>query len=57
LLCFPARPEASAPPVMPSADPLYPLVFEDEDPFIPSKGWAEMMSGETLEERSIAFHH
>jgi len=25
------------------ADPLYPLIIEDEDPFIPSKGWAEMI--------------
>ncbi|MCD6516074.1 MAG: transposase [Candidatus Aminicenantes bacterium] len=25
------------------SDPLCPLVFEDEDPFIPSKGWAEMI--------------
>ena len=43
LLCSPARPEASVPPVMPSADPLCPLIIEDEDPFIPSKGWAEMI--------------
>jgi len=42
-LCFPVRPGASAPPVMPGADSLCPLVFEDEDPFIPSKGWAEMI--------------
>ena len=25
------------------ADPLRPLIIEDEDPFIPSKGWAEMI--------------
>ncbi|MFO7980195.1 MAG: transposase [Candidatus Aminicenantes bacterium] len=25
------------------ADPLCPLIIEDEDPFIPSKGWAEMI--------------
>ncbi|MFO7980030.1 MAG: hypothetical protein R6V00_04245, partial [Candidatus Aminicenantes bacterium] len=25
------------------AAPLAPLVIEDEDPFIPSKGWAEMI--------------
>jgi hypothetical protein len=24
-------------------DPLYPLIIGDEDPFIPSKGWAEMI--------------
>jgi len=25
------------------ADPLCPLIIEDEDTFIPSKGWAEMI--------------
>jgi len=25
------------------SDPLCPLIIEDEDPFIPSKGWAEMI--------------
>ena len=25
------------------SDPLSPLIIEDEDPFIPSKGWAEMI--------------
>ncbi|MFW6129392.1 MAG: hypothetical protein ACOC6P_04020 [Candidatus Aminicenantaceae bacterium] len=25
------------------ADPLCPLIIKDEDPFIPSKGWAEMI--------------
>ncbi|MBS3819924.1 hypothetical protein KGY73_10540 [bacterium] len=25
------------------AEPLCPLIIEDEDPFIPSKGWAEMI--------------
>jgi hypothetical protein len=26
-----------------NANPLCPLIIEDEDPFIPSKGWAEMI--------------
>jgi hypothetical protein len=25
------------------ADPLCPLIIKDEDPYIPSKGWAEMI--------------
>ena len=25
------------------ADPFYPLVIEDDPPYVPSKGWAEMI--------------